>query len=451
MLQRLKVNKSPQTTSAAIVETIVLTLSSLILGYFISSGSNYFSVLGFSSLLMGPLLCGLRYGFIYALNSALLLIGSMWVVSQFSTVWTSDIFSSTTLGLIIIPVIAGEFRNHWEHKMRESQGKLAYIDQRLGEITNAFNILKISHERLAQRTASQTTLRNDIIAVRNHIMMSNISASNAESLNNLILKLFADYCSIQQAGLYAVNDSGKIINNALAIYGGGFEIMPNDLVLKEALNTLKTTSLKPELATKEKYNKFILLAIPLIDVSGRIWGIVVVNKMPYRAFQPDNIRLFAILGGYIADLIGMRGDSYYCEDVTLQAFILHLKRCFQNLKAFEIPSSLVIIKITNRENATGISNLILERQRGLDRAWSVKNNEGKHIVFVLLPLNTITGTDGYKLRLEQIINEQYNYANLEGAGIEFYRKKLVSNEDLKKMMFSFFKKLNIDLKHWQKQ
>jgi hypothetical protein len=451
MLQRLKVNKSPQTTSAAIVETIVLTLSSLIAGYFITSGSGFFSALSFSGLLMGPLLSGLRYGFLYALNSALFLIGLMWAVSQYSSIWNSDVFSNTTLGLIIIPVIAGEFRNHWEHKMRESQGKLAYIDQRLGEVTNAFNILKISHEKLAQRTASQTTLRNDIIAVRTHIMKSNMSNSNAESLNNLILKLFADYCSIQQAGLYAVDDSGKIINTALAVYGGDFNIMSNDLVLKEALNTLKTTSLKSELATKEKYNKFILLAIPLIDVSGRTWGIVVVNKMPYRAFRPDNIRLFAILGGYIADLIGMRGDSYYCEDVTLQAFILHLKRCVYNLKAFSIPSCLVIIKITNKKDAVGMNNLILERQRGLDRAWSVKNKDEERILFILLPLNTIIGTDGYKLRLEQIIYEQYNYASLENADIEFYRKNLVSNEDLQEMMLDFFQQFNIDLKYWQKQ
>jgi hypothetical protein len=173
--------------------------------------------------------------------------------------------------------------------------------------------------------------------------------------------------------------------------------------------------------------------------------------MPYRAFRPDNIRLFAILGGYIADLIGMRGDSYYCEDVTLQAFILHLKRCLYNLKAFGIPSCLVIIKITNKKDAVGMSNLILERQRGLDRAWSVKNNNGVHILFILLPLNTITGTDGYKLRLEQIIDEQYNYSSLKNAGIKFYRKNLVRNENLQKMMLGFFQQFKIDLKYWQKQ
>ncbi|MCF6203739.1 MAG: hypothetical protein L3J59_08730 [Methylococcaceae bacterium] len=451
MLKRLKIDQSPQTTSSAVIEVIVLTLSSLVLGYFITSEAGFFSILSFSSLLMGPLLCGLRYGFLYALNSTLLLIGSMWAVSQYSSIWASNVFSGSTLGLIIIPLIAGEFRNHWEHKMNKSQGMLSYIDQRLGEVTNAFNILKISHEKLAQRTASQTTLRNNIIAVRNQIMKNKMNDSDAVSLNDLILKLFAEYCSIQQAGLYAVDDSGNIINTALTFYGGSFQIISNDLVLKEALNTLKTTSLKPELATKEKYNKYILLAIPLIDVSGRNWGIVVVNKMPYRAFLPDNIRLFAILGGYIADLIGKRSDSYYCEDVNLQSFLLHLKRCLHNLKAFDIPSTLVIIKITNEHHAIGMNNLIIARQRGLDRAWSTKNIDGKHIVFILLPLSTIAGTEGYKLRLEQIVNEQYNYVSLEDANIEFHRKYFVKNQDLQEMMPGFFQKFNIDKKYWQKQ
>ena len=449
MLKRFKPNtSSPKRIITPIIETVVLTVSSMILGYFIIPDSGFFSVPSYLCLLMGPLFCGLRYGFTYALNSALFLLGGMWVIATYFSNWNFDVFSSATLGLVLVPVIAGEFRNYWDRKIKKAEAAFSYVDQNLGEITNAFNILKVSHERLAQKTASQNTLRDSIISVQSHIMKAKLNHVNAEKLSSLILNLFADYCSIQQAGYFAVNDSGQIIKTAVAFYGGKFEINPKDLVLKKAVSTLKTTSLKAELAIKEKYKKLILLAIPLVDASGRIWGIVIINKMPYRAFRPENIRLFAILGGYIADIIGMKNHSYFCKDIQLQAFLFQVARCLYNLKSFNIPSSLVIIKIKNKKFSIGIRNLIFERQRGLDKAWSVKNNKGEEYIFILLPLAKVESTYGYKIRLQKIIKEQYNYYSLEHAGIKFHRKNLDNTVDLKEMMSTFFKKYNIEQKYW---
>ncbi len=97
-----------------------------------------------------------------------------------------------------------------------------------------------------------------------------------------------------------------------------------------------------------------------------------------------------------------------------------------------------------------MSDLIVERQRGLDRLWVVKNKEGEHYVFVLLPLTKMTGTYGYELRLQQIIKERYKYASLENANIELYKKSLASNDNVKELMFVFFKKFNIDRAFWRR-
>ncbi|MCK5831718.1 MAG: hypothetical protein KAH20_15595 [Methylococcales bacterium] len=450
MFQRFALDIPKKNTSIAVTETIVITILSLVFGYLLTPDSGTFTAPSYSSLLIGPLLIGLRYGFAYALNSALFLIAGMWVIAQYYSIWKPDVFSSAALGLVIIPVIVGEFRNQWERKITLAQTSLSYVDHRLGEVSNAFNILKISHERLAQRTASQSTLRDNIISVRAHIMKANLTDTKAESLNSLILKLFADYCSIQQAGIFAVNGFGQVSKSALAFYGGQFDVHSNDLVLKKTLKTLETISLKPELATQEKYSKIALLAIPLVDVFGRVWAVVVVNKMPYRAFRPDNIRLFAILGGYIADLLGKRQDSYFCENIDLQAFVLHFKRCINNLKDYSIPSCLAIIQMNNENNAAGISDLILERQRGLDKTWTVKSNGKEYFIFVLLPLAEIKGTFGYKSRLEQIIKENYHYPRLDDAGIKFYKKKLDNKDNVKEIMLDYFNKFDIDQAFWRK-
>lgn len=445
MLRATKNNDQKSLSQVAIVETTVLTIVSLIFCYFIVTSTNAFSVMAYSGLLFGPLISGLRYGFRFALCSSLVIIVAIWTAANLVSGINFDSLKSISLGIFVLPAIAGEFRNYWERKIKKLEASSSYVDLRLGEVTNAFNILKTSHERIAQQVASQSTLRDNIIAVRSQIMKLQEEDKKIKSLAGLVLQLFSDYCSVQQAGFFVLDSNGNINPKALEFYGGQFQIDPHDLVLQEAIKTKKTTSLKLELATNGAYNMLLLVAIPIMDVSGRCWGYILVNKMPYRAFTSENMRLFAILAGYIADLVGMRNDSISCKDVNLQFFLLQLKRCSLNLANFEIPSCLVVTQVNNKKYANNICNLILERQRGLDNAWGIKNKQGEHFVFVLLPLTEITGTYGYKVRLQQIIKDQYDYANLESAGIEFYRKSLAKNEDVKSIMAGYFTKFDIDL------
>ncbi len=448
MFQRVpfRLSKSATKTSTAVTETIVLTILGIILGFWFTPEAAFFAVPGFSWLIIGPFLSGLRYGFVYSLNSALFLIAFMWSVSEYLALWSTVSFSSTALSILFIATVAGEFHNYWQRQINKLQVASDYLDRRLAEVSKAFNLIKISHDRLVQRTASRSTLRDSILAVRTHIMKAKLTDSDIVSLSGLILRIFADYGSIQQAGLYTLDEDGKFNSSAIAFFGGHFELNVDDVLLKKTLSELKTTSLKPELATKEEYSHLLLLAIPLVDVYGELRALILVNKMPFRAFRQDNIRLAAILGGHIADLISMKSSSDYTGNIDLQYFMLQLKRCMNDVKAFDLPGSIVCLQIDNKKHGSGINALVIGRQRGLDSVWALKNKQGKHCVFLLLPLTDLAGIEGYKVRLQLMIQENYGYKSLEDAGVTLIPRGLADSESSKDLMLELFHKVEIDEK-----
>ncbi|MFK5949183.1 MAG: PelD GGDEF domain-containing protein [Methylococcales bacterium] len=450
MFQRVpfRLSKSATKTSTAVTETIVLTVLGIILGFWFTPGTAFFAVPGFSWLIIGPFLSGLRYGFVYSLNSALFLIAFMWSVSEYLALWSTVSFSSTALSILFIATVAGEFHNYWQRQINKLQVASDYLDRRLAEVSNAFNLIKISHDRLVQRTASRSTLRDSILAVRTHIMKAKLTDSDIVSLSGLILRIFADYGSIQQAGLYTLDEDGKFNSSAIAFFGGHFELNVDDVLLKKTLSELKTTSLKPELATKEEYSHLLLLAIPLVDVYGELRALILVNKMPFRAFRQDNIRLAAILGGHIADLISMKSSSDYTGSIDLQYFMLQLKRCMNDVKAFDLPGSIVCLQIDNKKHGSGINALVIGRQRGLDSVWALKNKQGKHCVFLLLPLTDSAGIEGYKVRLQLMIKENYGYKSLEDAGVTLIPRGLADSEFSKDLMLELFHEVEIDEDLW---
>jgi len=433
-------SKTPTNISTAITETLVLTLLGIILGVWFTPEVSFFSVPGFSWLLIGPFFSGLRYGFVYAFNSALFLIGLMWLSSYQLGIWSSDSFFSTTLALLFIAIGTGEFRNYWQRKLDKLQASSEYLDHRLDEVTNAFNLIKISHDKLVQRTASRNTLRDSILSVRTHIMKAQLTNSDLASLSTSILRIYADYCAIQQAGLYAVN-SGKLNLSALAFFGGQFEVNIEDKVLQKALVNQSTTSLKPELVTNDKYTNLLLLAIPLVDVFGKLRALILVNQMSFRAFRDDNIRLAAILGGHIADLISMRSDSESFKDINLQLFISQLKRCMQDVTSFGISGSLICLQTNNIQYGKNINTLVIGQRRGLDSVWSLQNSKGVYCAFILLPLTDLLGVDNYKIRLQQMIQESYGYKTLEDAGITLLKRDLATNKTAKALMLELFQQV----------
>lgn len=445
MRSGLNLNKKPVKKRIAISETIVLMAISLLLGKLLSPDAAFFSVTGFTWLMVAPFLSALRYGYTYAVSSALGLILIMWMGAKYYPPWQDISFATSAFSILFIAIVAGEFHNYWQRQIAKLTISNTTLDQRLTEVTSAFNMVKISHDMLKHRTASRTSLRDSILAVHKRIIKAQKTNTDIKEVSTYILNIFSDYISIQQAGLYVLAESGKLNTSATASFGERFELNQNDFLLVKAIATHKIASLKPDLMTKDTYSNTLLLAIPLVDVYDRMWGIILVKKMPFRAFKPANIRLAAILAGHIADLIGMRVDSQPMGDIELQSFIVQVKRCMINVREPAIPSYLVAIQLTNKQHAINMRALVLGNQRSLDSSWTVNNKNNETIIFILLPLTDLSGVSDYKARIEQIIRQHFEFHDLETAGIKFQQHNLAHITALEMLMNDLFQELEIDL------
>lgn len=417
-------------TSVAITETIALTLLGILLGYCFMPEAPFFSGLGFSWLMLGPSLSGIRYGLSYALNSVLLIVIIVYVSQLYQLTWVQGTPVGLGLNLLFTAVIAGEFRNYWYRRIKRLYAAAAYLNERLSEVSHAFNMLKHSHDRLEQMVASRVSLRDSILSIRRQILLSHTDKEDLNGLGLLILRTLADLGSLQGASLHAMNAKTNTVNTQPVAYIGYPSVLDlqNNLLLK-SLTTRKTVSLKLNLITQEE--KELLLVIPLIDVYGKIFGVITVNKMPFRAFREDNIQLLSILGGYIGDLMGtkLHPDRFF-KDENLMFFYIQSMRCMEDVLNYNLSACLLGIEICNPMYSERLTNLIVRRQRGLDQILLQKNKSGNNVALLILPLTDLRGVDGYWLRLKNIIKSETGITDLETLGLRYVSQVLSADKKL---------------------
>jgi polysaccharide biosynthesis protein PelD len=405
-----------QKTSVAISETLALTLLGIMLGYFFMPESAYFSAPGFSWLIVGPALSGLRYGLIYAISSVFILIIVALIGHLYQFSWAQGLPVGLGLSLLFTAVVAGEFRSYWHRRIKRLNAAALYLNERLSEVSHAFNMLKHSHDHLEQLVATRVSLRDSISSIRRQILLSHTDKEDLEGLGLLILRSLADFGSLQGASLHAMDQqSNNVAPRPIAYIGNPVALDMNNQILLKSIATRKTVSLKIEFIN-QKDNK-LLVSIPLIDVYDKFYGVIVVNKMPFRAFREDNIQLLSILGGYIGDLLSTKKQTgKTIKDADIVYFYIQAMRCLQDVINYNLSASLLGFEFKNHLYADKLIRLITPRQRGLDQFLLLKNRQGRQVLLFILPLTDQRGIDGYLAKLHNIFKTEFNPAELKELG-----------------------------------
>lgn len=402
-------------------ETLLITLLGPAIGYWSRPLDPLFMQAEFPWLAVGPLLAGLRYGFAHGCASALLLITAFTYAWQQR--WLGEVQSPTQIavGVLLIGMIAGEFSNMWQRRIEQLTASNAYRQERLDELARAFGLLKLSHEALEQRVAASTTnLRDCILSVRRQLLQATSDAGSLFGLAPLITRLFVTYGTLQVASLHEVTPGGRILPNPMARYGGEMTVDPDDPLLKEALRTGEALSLKADAASDAALSEKLLMAVPIIDITDRIWAVLAVHKMPFRAFRKENLTLLAVIGGHMGDALAARAQVPKARDGDHQDFLIQLRRCLADARRYRLPAHVAGLMLPPRQDLPGLVNLLLGQRRGLDQPWVIENEKGWTIVFMLLPLTDAGGLAGYRQRLTATIKEHFGYDTLEAASIAFH-------------------------------
>ncbi len=441
--------------SARFIETIIITVTGFSIGYLCLPDAPFFTIPGFTWLMVGPFLSGIRYGFFYAVMSVLLVLGILGYGQLYQLSWATDSLHTIGLVLLWIAFVVGESRSYWGRRINQLNASNQSLKQQLSEISIAYSLTKNSHDRLQELSVSKVSLRDGVLELRKQIEDTNKLNENLDEVGSIILKVLSDQADIESASLHEVGEDLRMKSDPIDSFGSSVPIDLNNPLLIEALRTKKTVSLKNRLVADNLYTDSVLLAIPLVDVTGKVWGIVAVSKMPFRSYSSDNIRSISILAGYIGDLLAKKDRAAFSlvEDANLQDFFLQIDRCIKDRSSFDIPAVVFGFEIKYRHKSDSINqltkieseqirNILTVHTLGLEKFWTGINRQGNPVFLLLLPLTTSVSAASYIKGLETLFDERSTFQISRDLSP---KKVLTATDRAADVMDVMASRLNIDL------
>lgn len=354
---------------------------------------------------LAPLLIGLRYGFFMALVSALILIAALGFHLRPNIEATGEFPYVWTIGVLSFSLLAGEFRDYWDRQRQKLEASNDYRGSRLEEFTRNYYLLKVSHDRLEQQLAgSSSSLREALRRLYAQVGESGRAGLTPETAS-LMLQLLVRYGQLQIAGIFSVSN-GHLASEPLATVGRFRTVNPKDPLLLHALTKRTLVSVQTEFRKRmDELDTDLLAVIPMIDSEDRFIGLCVVEAMPFFSFEARSLRLLAILGGHMADLVHQQKQVTVEGSAEWRSFMQQLDRVGRDTESFDLPGALMQLSL--KENHTGlmIADYVQKIRRGLDIITEYHTRGQRHIL-VLMPLTDELGLAGYLQRLDDGLREQ---------------------------------------------
>ncbi len=408
----------------------VVTLLLPAIGLWRHPADPFFLHGGFPWLALAPLLVGLRYGFARGLASAAVLNLLMYVCYRLGRPGMLHFPGSLALGLLLVGMLAGEFCDMWIRRLHRFSELSQYRHTLLQKFTRSYHLLALSHERLERRVLTNTkSLREAMTYLRERALALEPDSPDSRELHQLMMEALSSFGLIQVASLYRVDAYGILIPNIVAKIGNPKPVRLNDPLLEQALKQKQLTCIRPEQSTAQAQDpsgapiaESLLLALPLVDVHGRLWGIVTVQQLPFMALSQDHLNLLAILAGHFGDLLALSFGG------ALYQFHGCLLRCQLDAQKHNLSAMLCALVVdTNVAPSTLVTNL-LDVHRGLDQQWLTKNRHGQRVLFMILPLTDAEGARGFVQRLENFCQDRYSRPLCE-LGVRVHQRLVEGTTD----------------------
>ncbi|WP_027897148.1 PelD GGDEF domain-containing protein [Zestomonas thermotolerans] len=403
---------APQaSTRVSWLETLLLTLLALGLGWWFVPQDPLLAAAEFPWMILAPLLLGVRYGFLQGLCSAVLLIAALFAFRFAGLPAYQVVPAAFLVGLLLCTLLVGEFRDIWGRRLERLSLANDYRQLRLDEFTRAHHLLRISHDRLEQRVAgSDQSLRSSLLDLRERLRgLAREEGDALVCLADTILTLLASHASLRIAGLYRVIDGQRVDTRPLAVLGEMPELDDDDLLVRLCLERGELVSVRAELLDRGDgaQHSSLQACVPLVDTEGRILAILAIQQMPFFMFHERTFSLLALLAGHVADLLMSDPRALQLADADAQRYSQLLRRSLLDARDHDLPASLFGLELSDPQHAEELQRLLEDSQRGLDVQLKVRNGRGNRLLLVLLPLTSADGAQGYLRRLRELFTERF--------------------------------------------
>ena len=393
--------------AGAWLETLLITGITVGLAWWLSP-DDPLQANDFPWTMLAPLLIGLRYGFVKALASALVLVGAVVVLHRQGSPLYLELPSAYIVGTLVVAMLVGEFRDRWERRLQKLQMANEYRQYRLDEFTRAHQILRLSHDRLEQRVAGgDQSLRSSLLLLREQLRQLERRGEALQSMADMVVALLGQYGSLRVAGLYRMLDEQRVEPKPLATLGEMALLDPDDQLVQLCIAQRKLVSVREMFIEGGEWKGFTSLqaCVPLVDAEGNLLALLAIRQMPFFAFNDRTLSLLALLAGHVADLLRSDPASLRLEDADAQFFSQQLKRSLIDVEQHQLQATLFAVELGAPNDE--LVRVLVDSQRGLDLQLRATNRHGRDCLLILMPLTSAEGIVGYVNRLQYLLGERF--------------------------------------------
>ena len=395
---------------AVIGEIISLPLVAVVLGFILNPDDPLWIQASFPWSWFAPIILALRYGPLAGLGAAGMLL-STWLILN---VGQYDTFPKLSfLGGLILVMLVGEFSSLWLARTRRAETLQIYLDQRLEHLTRQYYLLRLSHDRLEQDLISRPmSMRDALRTLRDLGRETDDPGASAQSL----LRLLAQYCQLESAALHRATDDA-IEGTALAAMGNPFTLKTDDPLIRQAIESRRLCHVSQVHADQQAQTQY-LIAAPLINLNDEIYGLLIVEEMPFFSLQDETLQTINLLLGYYTDGLAVHLLAEpLCRELPIcpPEFAFEVQRLWHLRQSTGIASVIVALEFLPRAVERDLPLQVMRMKRALDEHW-LFGDHSRQILATLMPLGDNATAEGYVARLE-IWAEQKSAQSLAELGI----------------------------------
>ncbi|MHB8056760.1 MAG: PelD GGDEF domain-containing protein [Desulfuromonadaceae bacterium] len=408
------------------LETLVITAIILALGYFFNRSDPFFIKADFPWVLFAPLLIALRYGIAPGMVSIAIIC--ILYLSMFRMGLLSGEFPTVfMLGGVLMTMICGQFNAVWSVRLRRSDQLSRHASERFEQLSRAYFMVRLSHDRLEQNLISRPVTLRDAMVELGAVLASHGGALNKETSLALI-SILVHYCSLESAAIYLMGNNGNMQENPVADCGRGAPFKADDLLLRSAIETGSASYQSINHLAKGDGSPY-LVAAPLRTSAGVIKGILLVSEMPFLALHRETLQIVGVLLAYATDHTEAAYESRKLLAVFTDCpamFAAELYKMVRLRRELDVASALVVVNILPTARLQDLCVALERQQRGLDHGW--RRNLGWGVQFVtLMPFSGAAAVEGYKGRLNEMLGRDFG-AKIDEGGISS-RSFMVAADD----------------------
>lgn len=409
---------APITNNAAATaaEALALPLLALVLGAWASPSDPLFARAEFPWPWLAPLLIALRYGPLWGMSSAgVLLAGWFGLEGLHGTHLLPKLYF---LGGLITTMLAGEFASVWLLRLRRAEATQEYLDRRLDALTRTHYLLRLSHESLEQDLLSRpVSMRDALVGLRELVAGMETRPDEPLPAADKLLKLAVQFCQIERAALVPLGADGPDAARAVFL-GAPFEIIPADPLLRHALDESLLSHVASRAAERREESRYLIVA-PVRDTSRHVHALLLVETLPFLALQEETLQMLNLMLGYYADSLAQSplvAPLHARWPDCPSGFALELQRLHRMQREAGVPSTLVALVFPREGLPAGLPASLQRQQRSLDVSWLLQDAATPRALLTILPLATGAAVEGYLARIERWTGTQYG-RDLAALGI----------------------------------